>query len=68
MMRSVNRTLENINMLKDNLNIKKQTHPEKVSLVRFHSTVLLSPFFLFVFFNAFIAVKSESVKVSRADD
>jgi hypothetical protein len=40
-MNSVNRALENINMLKDNLNIKKQTHSKKVPLVRFHSTYLL---------------------------
>ena len=57
--KSVNRTLENINMLKDSLNIKKQTQSKKLPLVRFHSTALLS-FYLFpcFIFSVFYAVIS----------
>ena len=43
-LKSVNRTLENVNMQIDDLNIKKYHNPKKVLLVRFHSTYLLDFF------------------------
>ena len=40
MRKSVNRTLVNVNMHLDDLNIKKSCNLKKAPLVRFHSTVM----------------------------